>query len=87
VRQLIEGKLIEMYEEPQNVQVIVQGKNESAHMFLISENCTIKHAHDHVPHMSQLVDISQHEDSLVEPHSALRNSECELAELRQRVKQ
>ena len=41
-RQIIEGKLMELQYQPQNVQVIVQGKNDGAAMFLVNETGVIK---------------------------------------------
>ena len=53
VRQMIEGKLVQQQYQPQNVQVVVQGKDDEAAMFLVNENGVIKciesrNTHDHV---------------------------------------
>ena len=42
MRQMIEGKLMELQYKPQNVQVIAQGKNYGAAMFLVNETGVIK---------------------------------------------
>ena len=52
-RQMIEGKFIQQQYEPQNVQVVIQGKDDTAAMFLVNENGVIKYieprnAHAHV---------------------------------------
>ena len=42
-RQIIEGKFLEMELEPHNIQVAIQGTNESFVLFLINENGIIKY--------------------------------------------
>ena len=37
-RQLMEGKLMEMGREPQNIQVVVQGMDENSVLYLINED-------------------------------------------------
>ena len=52
-RQIIEGKFLEMELEPHNIQVAIQGTNES--FFLINENRIIKcikSTHDINKHVS-----------------------------------
>ena len=81
MRQLIRGKLTEMGQDPQSVQVVVQGTNENV-LFLINEEGiirTIKPARDHVAHVSQSVDAGTIQDGgSAELRSALHGSEGEL---------
>ena len=49
-RQMIEGKLIQQQYQPQNMQVIIQGKDDAAAMFLVNENGVIKHIEPHILH-------------------------------------
>ena len=49
-RQMIEGKLIQQQYQPQNVQVIIQGKDDAAAMFLVNENGVIIHIEPHILH-------------------------------------
>ena len=42
VWQMIQGKLIQQQYQPQNVQVVIQGKDDEATMFLVNENGVIK---------------------------------------------
>ena len=41
-RQMIEGKLMELQYQPQNVQVIIHSKNDGAAMFLVNDTGVIK---------------------------------------------
>ena len=47
---MIEGKLIQQQYQPQNVQVIIQGKDDAAAMVLVNENGVIKHIKPHNLH-------------------------------------
>ena len=83
IRQLIEGKLIEIEHEPKNVQVIIQGKDKLVYkLFLVDENgiiSTFTHSRDHHEYVSsQPVDTNVANES----GSALRESASGLERLK-----
>ena len=85
-RQLIEGKLLEMDQEPRNVQVIVS--NDGGRLFLVAADGVISAEEEHVsgktgevsPPMHQTIDASAHE--LESLRSALREARLDSQQLR-----
>ena len=86
IRQLIEGKLIEMEHEPKNVQVILQGKGKDDYkLFLVDDNGIISsftHTRDHYEHViSQPVGMNVSIESSVAPRETDSKLECLQREL------
>lgn len=82
-RQLIEGKLVELDREPSNVQVILQGKDQSVHkIFLVDDNgisCTCTHSCDHNEHVtSQTFDMNVTISALCDNDNELECLTCAL---------
>ena len=85
-KQIIEGKVLEMELEPRNIQVAIQGTDENSFLLSINENEVIKtiepvcDIHEHLG--SQPVHTILSETRV----SALRDSDGELTEVKQRLK-
>ena len=79
IRQLIEGKLIEMGHEPTNVQVILQGKDNLGYkLFLVDENgiiSTFAHLRDREHVTSQPVDTNVDSESSGAPRELANDLE------------